>query len=97
MDNWAKGGAQVVVRSIIEVHLVAHIESHADRADVRFKTAAGVESANHVILAQSGHRTGERSEGGRRIVQPEVDEATFGRHERLNVMFSDVHPRTENP
>src|ERR1035437_4825345 len=77
-DNRSKRRAQVIVRAVVEIHFVANIETQTDRPEMPFKTATGIESPHHVVIAQTGNRARESSKCGGRIIQAEIDETAFG-------------------
>src|SRR6202166_3756466 len=80
-NNRPKGGLQITVRAIVEIHFVADIQPQSDRPEVPFQTATSIESPHHVIFAQTGDRARKRSECRGRIIQAEIDEPAFSGNE----------------
>src|ERR1700674_3388791 len=92
-DNRAKCRLQIVVRVVVEIHLVADIQTQSNRPEMPFKTATGIESPRHVVFAQTGDRTREGSKCRRRIIQAEIDEPAFSGNEWLNGVSTQVDAR----
>ena len=47
-DVWSDGESQVVVRSIVEIHLIANISADADRTSEELNSSAWIENAIHI-------------------------------------------------
>src|ERR1700676_324470 len=90
MDDRAKGGAQVVMRAVLEVHFVADIKTQPNGTEMSLKAAARIESSHHVVVTKTRNRARECSECGGRLIQAEIYNPAFNRHERLNGMSSQV-------
>src|SRR4051794_2816272 len=68
--------AQIVVRSVVEVHLVADFSSDTEPSGIGFDTASGIENPVGVAARYAIKLTGQVVVGG------EVEESTFCGHER---------------
>src|ERR1700722_1861822 len=92
----AKGHAQVIVSAVVEIHFIANIQAQADRSDVAFESAAGIEDGVDVSGAEAFDGTGERIKGSRTIVEAKVHESPFHRHERMYGKMADLEFGSEH-
>src|SRR5215469_3328960 len=87
--------AEVVVCPVVEVHLVADIETKTKRPQVTLQSPTGIENGVHVISAKPVHTAQECADRSGRIVEAEVHESTLERDERLNRVTAEVEPGTK--
>src|SRR5262249_21456939 len=95
LERWAERHAEVVMRSVVEIHLIANVESHADRSDVGLKAAAWIQNATDIVAPQSVEAAKESAHRGGSVVETCVDKSAFEGQEGLNGMTSDVDPGSE--
>src|ERR1700688_4764552 len=86
-----------MVRVVVEIHFVADIQTQSDRPEMPFKAATGIESPRHVVLAQTGDRAREGSEGRGRIIQAEINESAFSGNKWLDSVSTEVDARPKQP
>jgi hypothetical protein len=95
VDEGAEGDAEIVVRSAGKIHFVADVQAKADRAEMAFKAAAGIECGAHILRTQILDRAGKGRESGRPGIEAEVSETALQRNEGPNrtVASNDFWPK----
>ena len=62
-EKWSESYPQIVVRPVVKVHFIAHIEPQANWPDPSLEASSGVKSGVHILSAEVIHRTGEGPRG----------------------------------
>jgi hypothetical protein len=94
-DKRAESHTQIVVRPMIEIDLVSHVEAQADRAKMSFDATSRIEDAVNVAGTQILHRTGETGKAGGTGVQAEVDETALHGNEGTNRAVTEFESRSK--
>src|SRR5580693_7616975 len=72
-----KRDAQVVMRAVVEINIIADVQAQPDRAEMAFEAATGIEQAVDVSGAETFDSAGEGVERGWTIVKSKIHESTF--------------------
>ncbi len=80
-DDRTEGNPEIVVRPVVEVHLIAHFESESDWSQGRFETSCRIECRVQAGSSQPEHRTDQATVGQQTRAEPEIDEACLQRCE----------------
>ncbi len=73
-----------MVRPVVEIHLVADVQTQADRSEMPFKSATGIESPHHVFSPQIQRQSSRTFESYWGIVQAEIDKSALSGKKWLN-------------
>lgn len=78
-----------MARTVVEIHLVAGVETQAERPHVTFESAAGVKHAVDAVCAKPLNRAGKRVEGGWTVVKAENEASALRGDERLDASVAE--------
>lgn len=80
--NRSKRHTQIVVRAIVEVHLIACFDADSKGAGGRLDATARIGRDVRAAVAERVKRAGERRAGSRGIAYGEIGESDLARYER---------------
>jgi hypothetical protein len=92
-DDRSDGDAQIVVRAVVEIDLIADVEPQSDYSPMRFDAAPRIHRGVPVRPAKGGNRTGECVKRRRSRVKAEVHEAALNRQEQTDRSVTRLNRR----
>ncbi len=90
-----EGDPQVVVRSVIEVHLVSRLKTESNRAEARLDSACWVKDSVHARSTQPQNRTHDAAVRKQAPAQPEINESRLQRGKGTKMTKGTLHHRAD--
>jgi hypothetical protein len=78
---------------VVEINLVARVETQADRADVAFRTATWIQGTHHILIAEILHAADEGAEIGGCGIEPRIQETALDCNEGVKIGMTDQTAR----
>lgn len=89
-EGWTHGDAKVVVRSIVEIHEVAHFKTHSNRSAEELNATTRIQNTIGIAAGDAAELAAERA------VRAEVEEAALNDGECTNRSATGLELRAEH-